>query len=393
MERRIHASQLRLAAHHPFFSALLLMAPVEVSDRFDTAATDGSRLYFNPGFMAQLSSAQLDGLVVHELLHCAMLHLQRRKHREPHLWNVAADIHVNGAIRQLKHLDLPAGCVERPKLAHLCVEEIYELLQREPRRGASRAALGIRDLADPHDAGADALTPEEAERLAAYWSDAMHRARAVSNATQGSHGSVPACISRMIDDAHGPSLDWRTALWRYVVRTSDDFTDFDRRHLWQGLYVETLEGTGLHVDVCIDTSGSVNDAQLGDFLGELRGILGSYPGVRCRLYYADAACTGPFDVSVDRPLPVASGGGGTDFRPFFSASAPGAGDAIEEWMTGGHRGGDAPSLAVYLTDGMGVFPPEAPDRPVLWVLTPGGVGTDAVPFGEVVRMVERTRHA
>jgi predicted metal-dependent peptidase len=72
---------------------------------------------------------------------------------------------------------------------------------------------------------------------------------------------------------------------------------------------------------------------------------------------------------------VAKGGGGTDFRPFFEASAGG------EPSRFGHE-----RLAVYLTDGHGVFPKRPPRRPVLWVVTPGGVVDAKFPFGEVVRM-------
>ena len=71
----------------------------------------------------------------------------------------------------------------------------------------------------------------------------------------------------------------------------------------------------------IDTSGSVSDSQLSEFLGVLRSIVCSYPSVRCRLYYADSQCVGPFEVDINRPLASAVGGGGTDFRPFFAAVA------------------------------------------------------------------------
>ena len=389
VERRLQASQLRLAGHHPFFASLLLMAPTVVTDAFETAATDGVRLFFNPSFVAPLTSAQLDGLMVHELLHCALQHGARRGTRDALLWNIAADIHVNGIIRALRHLDLPPGGIEEPKLAHLSVDEIYAALMRKGATGTSaglRAGgngtliLGIRDLIDPADPDPDALA-----RVGAFWSDAMQRARAVARARGAGMGALAAHVDRLVDDMQAPRLDWRTALWRHVVRTPDDFAGFDRRHVWQELYVEELQGDGLEVDVCIDTSGSVDDGQLREFLGELRGILGAYPAVRCRLYYADAACTGPFDVAADRPLPVAKGGGGTDFRPFFLATAPGAGGDAAEAAVFGASG--VPRLAVYLTDGCGTFPESAPDRPVLWVVAPGGAGEDRFPFGEVVRMV------
>jgi predicted metal-dependent peptidase len=45
-----------------------------------------------------------------------------------------------------------------------------------------------------------------------------------------------------------------------------------------------------------------------------------------------------------------------------------------------------PAVLVYLTDGFGSFPKKAPDQPVLWVVTPGGLTSENFPFGSVVRL-------
>ena len=111
--RRIAASQVRLAERYPFFAALLMMAPVVITDSVLTAATDGRQLLFNPEFIEPLSADELDGLIVHELLHCALLHIPRRGEREPLLWNIAADIHINGMIREMPLLQLPAGSINK----------------------------------------------------------------------------------------------------------------------------------------------------------------------------------------------------------------------------------------------------------------------------------------
>ncbi len=385
VRRRLQASQLRLSDHHPFFGALLLMAPVEVTDAFETAATDGERLYFNPAFVEPLNTEQLDGLVVHELLHCALQHMHRRGDRDRLLWNIAADIHVNGVIRGLPHLSLPPGGVEEPALASLSVEEIYDQVRRRPV--PTGAKLTLYDLAgDPAGverggAGAPAESvAEAAERVRAFWSDAVQRAKAIAEmvAQAKGQGALPAGVDRLVGELNNPAQDWRAVLWRYVVRTPDDFSGFDRRHVWQGLYVDALEGESLDVDVCVDTSGSVDAVLLADFLAEVRGIARSYPSVRCRLYYCDACCVGPFAIDGNEPLPVAKGGGGTSFVPFFEATAQVRDDRL---LTP-----PAPVPAVYLTDGHGTFPSPAPDRPVLWVVAPGGLESSKFPFGTVIRM-------
>jgi predicted metal-dependent peptidase len=44
-------------------------------------------------------------------------------------------------------------------------------------------------------------------------------------------------------------------------------------------------------------------------------------------------------------------------------------------------------VAVYLTDGWGMFPRDTPSLPVLWVITPGGRDGGEFPFGESARML------
>jgi predicted metal-dependent peptidase len=386
--KRIAASQIRLSESFPFFGALLMMAPIVMTNTIPTAATNGRDLLFNADFVHSLNAQELDGILVHELLHLALLHVPRRGVRDHMVWNIAADIHVNGIVYSLKQLKLPAGAVEDLGLAPLCVEEIYEKLLND-RKSTSNDRLTLRrqahklevvDLVELPDEGRDSHDSRENSALSAQlvttWTSNV--SCALGMAGKQHHGSPPAALLRSVLEANSPQINWQSALWRSVVRTPDDFAGFDRRHLWRGLYVEALESEMVDIDVCIDTSGSVSDIQLSEFLGVLRNIVSSYPTVRCRLYYADTQCVGPFEVYVDRPVAPAVGGGGTDFRPFFAAvAAQGAADGASS---------NASPTVIYITDGYGTFPQTAPDLEVLWVVTSGGKLSKDFPFGTVLRM-------
>lgn len=126
--KRLQGALLRIRGDHPFFGTLALFADFRVTDDVATAATDGKVLWFNPAFVEQQDPSSLCGLVAHELLHAALQHGLRRREREPERWNIAADIVVNGMVRQDTTYKLPQGGVEDAKLAHLSVEEIYEQL-------------------------------------------------------------------------------------------------------------------------------------------------------------------------------------------------------------------------------------------------------------------------
>ena len=192
-----------------------------------------------------------------------------------------------------------------------------------------------------------------------------------SSAARGfGQGTLPAGFERPVNEVTSERLNWKTLLWRYLTRTPTDFAAFDRRFVYRGLYIETLESESVKVFVCVDTSGSVEDAQITDFLSEVRGITRAYPQAQAKLYYADADVYGPYDLEGNSKP---EGGGGTDFRPFFAAI----------------RDSDLENaVAVYLTDGYGEFPDAAPDLQVLWIVTPGGLESERFAFGEVVRMLE-----
>lgn len=94
---KIAVSILRIRHRQPFFGVLALFAEHRLDASVPTAATDGRVVLFNPEFAGTLCEAELDAVMVHELLHAALLHCSRRGERDPHVWNIAADIVVNGS--------------------------------------------------------------------------------------------------------------------------------------------------------------------------------------------------------------------------------------------------------------------------------------------------------
>ena len=377
-QKIISASLLRLRMRSPFFATLALFARFIPTQRIDTAATDGKDILFNPDYLLSLPTRQQDGLLLHEVLHAALLHILRRGVRDKEVWNIAADIVVNGIIYQQGYFDLPSGGIRDEKLEHLSVEEIYELLPQQQ----CQYCLGDLDLLDapPGDSRGERLSPTQFDSLSetkkaeleSHWRNAMQQATVIARTT--SQGTLPAGMERELGALDTAQLDWRSYLWRYLVKTPTDYTEFDRRFIGRGLYLETLQGESVKVYVAVDTSGSIDDRLLRMFLSEVKGILNSYPHLECELYYADADVYGAYELNPDSEIPEPQGGGGTSFIPFFHK-------INDSWD------GMTTTVCVYLTDGYGTFPDTPPELPVLWVVTPGGLDLSQFPFGETVRLL------
>jgi predicted metal-dependent peptidase len=373
----ISASLLRLRMKSPFFGTLAMFVRFLPSSTIPTAATDGRDIFFNPDFLQSLPIDQQDGLILHELLHAALLHPSRLGTREPKLWNIAADIVVNGTILRERGFELPPGALRDRKLEHLSVEEVYELLQQQ---GNNNFQLGELDLLSVYGTSNESHTGLNAnpwghnrgDEAKSHWRHALQQAAVIAAASQS--GKMSGGIDRELTAAMGSQLDWRSYLWRYLVQTPTDFQGFDRRFIGRGLYLETLEGESVRVYVAVDISRSVSVTEFQLLMDEVKGILGAYPHIECHLYYADTELDGPHILGPNSALAIPQGGGGTSFIPFF--------DRVQEsWDR------HTPALCIYLTDGYGEFPDPAPLLPTLWVVTPGGLDLSEFPFGEAVRLL------
>ncbi|NJL64817.1 MAG: hypothetical protein HC903_27145 [Methylacidiphilales bacterium] len=376
-QKIISASLLRLRMKSPFFATLALFARFIPTESHHTAATDGRNVYFNPEFLVSLTPAQQDGLLLHEVLHAALLHVPRRGVRDAQLWNFAADIVTNGIIMQQGAFELPAGALRDEQIEHESVEEIYEILLKDIEKYKSLwEDSGNDDLLDsPGDSlgdGEDSLSEARKAALEAHWRNALQQAAVI--ARTANQGQLPTGIDRELGAVTSPQIDWRSYLWRYLVQTPTDFTGFDRRFIGRGLYLETLQGESVMVYIAIDTSGSIDVGELQMFLGEVGGILRSYPHIHCELYYIDADVYGPYELDANSALPQPQGGGGTSFVPFFEK-------VRDRWD------GQSQGVCVYLTDGYGEFPVNTPELPTLWVVTSGGLELEKFPFGETVRLL------
>jgi len=375
-DRNISAALLKIRMASPFFGCLSLFAKYRPRKDIPTACTDGENIFFNEDFMKNLDKDELCGVLLHELLHCALLHtsLLRKGIRDNTLWNIAADVVVNNIIQKQGNFALPSGSIQMPQFVDLSVEQIYEKLMASKKR----PDLKILDIEyttaggkETKKTGAD---NKKLRELEGKWKTALNQAAVTESIKEGGKGQGVGSIlgTREYNSIMEPQLDWRSMLWRFLVRTPTDFSGFDRRFVHQGLYLEDLSGESVRVHVAIDTSGSISSQELDEFAGELKGILRSYPHIKCDLYFADYDIDGPYKLNSQSDIPEPTGGGGTSFVPFFLK----VDEEHDEYEEG---------VCIYLTDGYGDFP-EGFKLPTLWVVTTNGLDNDLFPFGSVTRL-------
>ena len=117
-------------------ASILLGLPLEEDSSFDTMATDGKVIKYNPDFALSLPMDEIKAVLIHEALHVVWGHHLRRGDRHPKLWNIATDYAINGYIvyKLGENLNkLPEGALVSNKYVNkdysvMSADEIYDIL-------------------------------------------------------------------------------------------------------------------------------------------------------------------------------------------------------------------------------------------------------------------------
>ncbi len=380
----VQRAVVQLVMSQPWFAALALRLRIEADPKMPTAATDGVRLLYNPAWVSKLPKAHAEGVIAHEVMHCAFLHFDKatRGGRDPRVWNMAGD-HVINLELLASGFKLPGDCLADPRFKGMSTVQVYNVLQAEqeaseggcvtvyvdPLGGVMDApqdgAGGPQDGPDgPGAAGGDRDTP-----LADQWTVAVAQATMVSDKA----GKTPAGMRRAIGAERERAADWRATLQRFLSVAGDvAWSRPNRRFVSRGLYLPgpVVDRTG-DVVIAVDTSGSVDERLLSAFAAEACAILDAAGWPTVHVIYCDTETGGYHEWFRGDAVFAPVGGGGTAFQPVF------------DWV---EREGIMPTVLFYLTDLYAGDAPRDPGYPVVWVAPSYSHAQDAPWFGETVRV-------
>jgi len=349
---RITQSRVRLLLTKPFFGQLATRLRLEDATSYiPTAATDGKRFLYNVDFINRLSDPELDFLVGHEVLHVVYDHMGARGERKKLIWNAAADFNINMTLVEhhvgepIKSESLDGGnmCLDW-KYRGLNSYEIYDKLIEDGagEGGGMDVHIELGDGSGDGEGDADGknvqVTMSEEERKALQ--DEVKQA--VIQAAQSAGPDVPEAVRRMISELVSPKMDWRDVL-RTQLESSlkNDFT-FMRPSKRSGevLFPGMNKDEELNVAVFLDTSGSISQTMLRDFLSEVQGIMDQYQSYKIHIAQFDTNVYAPETFTSDDGRSMneyeITGGGGTDF------------DVVYNYM---EQEGIEPDQMVMFTDG------------------------------------------
>lgn len=391
LEQKISAARTRLILDKPFLGVLVLRLPMVAAKPqwCPTTATDTKTLYYNPQYLDALGTRQIEFVLAHEALHCALAHFSRRGHRDKRRWDLACDFAINPVLLA-EGLRPPPNAITFVEYAGMTAEEIYPLLQDNDNTesmdqhldDAVNAPSSHPPKTPPNDAPGQGLTENgetpgtrpppltqsEREQLDKHWQ--QQRVVAAQRAAQA--GKLSGALANLVDTLLHPKLSWRTLLARHMVSHAREDYDYTRPARREGeAILPRLHSRQIDVAIVLDTSGSISATEIQEFLGEV-DALKAQVRARVTLFACDTeiAPGAPWlyeaweELKLPQQLPR---GGGTRFTAPFA------------WY---EQRPMTPDILVYFTDALGTFPQIEPAFPVLWLIK----GKEPVPWGIRVQL-------
>jgi len=389
--KRLAEARMRLLFQKPFYGNLVLHLQFSLA-RCGTAGTDMEKILFDPEFVDRLSDEELDFLLMHELLHCALLHPLRKKERNHVIYNIACDIVVNSNI--LKSMNVTEFFVDGEAVMHLTpdgeegylytAEDVYEKLMKKYEPMMRELQELLQELQQEYGPGIDNHASwdqmRQEELVEARWQENVKNALGAGG---GNQGNYPPAIRKLLEDQQRKGkLKWRELLKEFITSSCDKY-DFsfvppDRRFSTGEFilpsFVEDPEEQLEHLWFLIDTSGSISPQMLTDAFYEIVSAVEQFENLSGHLSFFDTRVTDPIDFEAVEDLKdiIPKGGGGTSFYSIFAYMK----EHFEDHL---------PTAVIILTDGFASYPLEeaAMEVPVLWVISEGG---EKAPWGTTVML-------
>ena len=373
---RIMAAKIIAQSRWPYLSTLIFSLRIVETEDLPTLAVDaGWRMYYNPTFVLQQIPEVLATMVLHEALHCVSKHSARfeslgRENSSHEIWNLSGDANINqmlddakmpwGEFDPVRYESLAKYGVKGGMTTELTFFTMVKYFEDNPSKNPDHSDCGgvtggsARGYEIPKS---DMDNPSIKNDQQDVIRDRVAQ-DVIKHAREKGIGSVPGELLRWANELLNPQIDWkrelagmmRSSLATVLGRKDYTYARPSRRQSSMAVHDPEFILPSMRkpapptIAIIIDTSGSVQDKEITEFLSEVDGIA-SANGI------AQGITVIPCDAQVGEIQKIRSisgiadiklsGGGGTDLRVGIAAA-----ESLKP----------QPKIVIVLTDGYTLWP-------------------------------------
>ncbi|QOP45089.1 vWA domain-containing protein [Sulfurimonas paralvinellae] len=369
-QEKISQAKAKLLVEYPYFGTLATKLELVVNDDIESFKSNGVKLEYREEYLKELELPEIEFILANGAMHATLSHDMRKQKRSGWLWQMATDIAINDMLLQ-NEMQMPYGAQYRKRFSGMYAEEIYAQLKDDILREDEDLEYEADDSEDVEKKENEKQQETSEQQLQEEILQEQLLAEEAISLLESKlqSGEAPVSIERFFNIEGFGKVDWREELREALDRyMRDDYALIppSKKLLYQGIYLPSNISRTFVLVIAIDSSGSIDEMLLSEFLSEVEFLMQQVQNYKIGLLICDDKVHSHQTFESGEHLDVrVKGSGSTDFRPVFSY--------IDEKL-------DDVKLLLYFTDLEGIFPKEAPNYSVKWV-TPKEAD---VPFGELL---------
>lgn len=334
-ENKINRAKIMLQSRNPFFSYLSLFANFREDKEKRLSKNAGMGInargdcVYNDKFVQKLTDEETMFVVCHEIMHLALLHLNRLGTREMEIWNIVTDLAVNTFLRQNNFQVIKGGIIatENDNITFILPNNKKLIIKNVSTKTAEMLYDEIPEFPKHKGKGFDfhdfdkGKSEEEKTKAENEWKNRIEEAYTYAKMK----GNEPLGIDRFLGEIHKSQINWKSLLQRYLVSSfPTDYTwaKRNKKSIAIDSYLPDTKGEKIEVVIGIDASGSIGQEELGEFLGEIIGLSKAYQEqVSMRVLCHDVDVHTDYEVAngnIEKIKKIQiKGGGGTSHKPLL----------------------------------------------------------------------------
>ena len=308
LEEKFAKAIIRLRNIRPFYAALYEATEKLRQDSVKTIGVTHNKILYNKKYLESVDFSEFIYIMLHEIAHISLMHVVRMEKRNRQLWNIACDLFVNKLlgdefdIQPGEHnvaLDIKMGAGvyynQFLNVDKAIVEEIYEEISKQVEQqgyfsNPDQDTVYVYNMSsgdsitfnksgefDLVDDGSDEIKKDDENRK--LLADAKTRYEMSNQSCGSGTNRLEQLVNKLLES----KVDWKKLLRKYCIqhRNKDiSFSTPDKRMYYQsaiypGLCSENSD-TLKNVKVCIDTSGSIGEEDLGHFFNQIIQLVNTF---------------------------------------------------------------------------------------------------------------------
>ena len=369
-DTKISQAKAKLLVDYPYFGTLASKLELVLNDDIQAFKGDGKKLEYSSDFLENAEISELEFILANGAMHRSLAYENRKNGRSGWLWQMATDMAINDMLVE-NGLDKPDEAQYRVRFKGMYAEEIYAELKSDILREDDELEYESDDASDVQNNDNKEEEKQTRDELQEeILQEQLLAQEAISLLTsEFKKGEAPSHIDRFFKLDFFSKIDWRdelkSALDRYF---RDDYVLIppNKKFLSQGIYLPSTTSQTFRLVIAVDSSGSVDEELLSQFLSEVNFLMSLVSHYQIELLVCDEKIHSHKTFYSGETLDAdIKGGSGTDFRPVF--------EFIESAF-------DDVKLLLYFTDLEGRFPKEEPSYSVKWI----SPKEEEIPFGELI---------